>query len=60
MNRLKRAWQLLFDDSQAEIDALEITIKELEKQKTIILTQISICRWKLAEKNREKMLSNHN
>ena len=41
------------DDTKAEIEALEYTIADLERQKRIIATQISILRWELTRKKGE-------
>lgn len=38
------------DDLKAEIDALEYTIKDLERQRRIISQQLSILRWELTRK----------
>ena len=57
----KNAWRngLSFfcqDDDEAEIEALEETIKYLEKRKSVINTQLTICRWELTRKKQLKKL----
>jgi hypothetical protein len=57
----KNAWRngLSFfcqDDDEAEIEALEETIKYLEKRKGVINTQLTICRWELTRKKQLKKL----
>ena len=44
------------DDDEAEIEALEETIKYLEKRKSVINTQLTICRWELTRKKQLKKL----
>ena len=41
------------DDAKAEIEALEYTIADLERQKCIIAMQLSILRWELNRKKGE-------
>lgn len=50
-----RAWQnaIAFfapDDDQAELDALQATIDDLERQRRIISQQLTIVRWELHRK----------
>lgn len=57
----KNAWRngvsfFCQDDDEAEIEALEETIKYLEKRKSVINTQLTICRWELTRKKQLKKL----
>jgi len=57
----KNAWRngvsfFCQDDDAAEIEALEETIKYLEKRKGVINTQLTICRWELTRKKQLKKL----
>lgn len=54
-SKFKRAWQnaIAFfapDDDQAELDALQATIDDLERQRGIISQQLTIVRWELHRK----------
>lgn len=53
--KFKRAWQnsIAFfapDGDQAELDALEATMADLERQRRIISQQLTIVRWELHRK----------
>ena len=54
-SKFKRAWQNAIavfapDDDQAELDALQATIDDLERQRRIISQQLTIVRWELHRK----------
>ena len=53
--KFRRAWQnviafFAFNDDQAELDALQATIDDLERQRRIISQQLTIVRWELHRK----------
>ena len=54
-SKFRRAWQnaIAFfapDDDQAELDALQATIDDLERQRWIISQQLTFVRWELHRK----------
>lgn len=53
--KFRRAWQnviafFALNDDQAELDALQATIDDLERQRRIISQQLTIVRWELHRK----------
>jgi hypothetical protein len=53
--KFRRAWQnviafFALNDDQAELDALQATIDDLERQRRIISLQLSFVRWELHRK----------
>jgi hypothetical protein len=53
--KFRRAWQnaiafFALDNNQAELDALQATIDDLERQRRIISQQLTIVRWELHRK----------
>jgi hypothetical protein len=53
--KFRRAWQnviafFAFNDDQAELDALQATIDDLERQRRIISQQLTFVRWELHRK----------
>jgi hypothetical protein len=56
-NFLKKVWRIFWpDDEQEEIEALEATVAYLEKRKSIISAQLTICRWELTRKKQFRKL----
>ena len=60
-SKFKRAWQngIAFfapDGDQSELDALQATIDDLERQRRIISLQLTIVRWELHRKKQLKKL----
>ncbi|MCA2862998.1 MAG: hypothetical protein IM323_05815 [Microcystis sp. M049S1] len=53
--KFRRAWQnviafFALNDDQAELDALQATIDDLERQRRIISQQLTFVRWELHRK----------
>lgn len=53
--KFRRAWQnviafFALNDDQADLDALQATIDDLERQRRIISQQLTIVRWELHRK----------
>jgi hypothetical protein len=60
-SKFKRAWQngIAFfapDGDQSELDALQATIDDLERQRRIISLQLTFVRWELTRKKQLKKL----